>query len=114
MKPVTNVAKSIAGLIRQMPVKRFTPTGFVGGEAVKGTPVDSVLALAAVPMTNRDLKAFDAGDYTMLDVKFYQISGEPLKEYDQIIHENSTFVVRSISDRMFDGGYRVYFGKREK
>ncbi len=110
---LTSVAASIAPLRRMLPVK-ITGGSWQGSEFVESTPQDATRNLAPIPLSASDLKALDAGEFTIQDVKFYLIvgDGEPLKEKDQVQYLSAWREVRKINDRSEDGGYYQYITKR--
>lgn len=110
---LTNVAASIAPLRRSLPVK-ITGGDWQGSEFVEVAPQNSERNLAPIPLSASDLKALDAGEFTIQDVKFYQIvgDGDPLKEKDLVQYRSAWREVRKINDRSEDGGYFQYITKR--
>ena len=110
---MTNVAQSIRRLIKTLPVK-LNGGEWQGSEYVKSAALDATRNLAPIPLAASDLKALDAGEFTIQDVKFYQIVGaEPgLREKDLILYQSVWREVRRINDRSDDGGYIQYFTKR--
>lgn len=110
---LTGVWQSIAPLEQALAVRTFSG-GWVGSEYMRGEPQDTTLSLAPLPLSPRDLKNLDSGEFSLEDKKFYQqASGQALAVNDQIQHAGFWYTIRKPPfDRSDDGGYRVYFAKR--
>lgn len=113
--PLTNVYKAIAPLEKEYPVKTWPSQAWDKSEYKKGTAVDAVMSFAALPLTPRDVKNFDTGEFSLEDMKFYQQAFNPLLSVnDQIQRNGIWYTIRKPPvDRSDDGGYRIYFAKRD-
>lgn len=113
--PLTNVYKAIAPLEKELPVRRWPAKAWNATEFERGTPEELVMSLAPIPLSPRDLKNLDSGEFSLQDMKFYQnAQNDALSVNDQIQKNGVWFTIRKPPfDRSDDGGYRIYFAKRD-
>jgi hypothetical protein len=112
---LTKAYKALRRLHQPVSLVSQTSGSYVRGEWVPGTPEPSVdVRLASLPLTPKQVQLLPEGQYTTQDRYFYQIGNEvSIQKYDKIRFGNETFVVQEVSDRMFDGGFYRYLGKKE-
>ena len=68
--------------------------------------------LAIFPLTFKDLQFESEGGYNRQDKKFYEI-GEPSINQKSIVYfEDEKYLVDQVSNRLFDGGFSMYIGKK--
>lgn len=111
---LTNVYQAIAPLEQDLSVKR-SAGAWVGSEYVPSAATPTTMRLAPFPLSPRDVKSLDSGEFSLEDKKFYQqAAADLLAVGDKIQHGGVWYTIRKPPlDRSDDGGYRVYFAKRD-
>jgi len=68
--------------------------------------------LAIFPLTFKDLQQATEGQYTTQDKKFYEIGIPTLTLKSIVSFESEDYLIDQVSNRMFDGGFSMYMGKK--
>jgi len=88
---------------------------FIDGEYVESVSSSGTYEMAIIPITANQLKYLPEGVYDTQDKKFYHIGSGVIPDKSIIqITASDTYRVKEINDRYHDGGFTVYFGKKEK
>lgn len=112
---ITTAHKALRRLHQSVEILRKTSGSYVNGEWVPGDSEPIVeVELATLPLTPKQIQLLPEGHYTTQDRYFYQIGNTiPIAKYDRIQLGSESFAVQDISDRLFDGGFIRYLGKKE-
>jgi hypothetical protein len=111
---ITNAYKALLKRLRTVTVYVHAES-FVDGEYVETVSSSGTYQMAIVPITAKQLRYLPDGVYDTQDKKFYQIGDGAITEKSTIqITAGDVYRVKDINNRYYDGGFTVYFGKKEK
>jgi len=112
---LTQVQRSLVRHLRDCEVSLPVSGSYVAGEWVStGSQEPVEVKLAHFPLSFKDLKIMPEGNYTTQDRVFYQIGNAITIPVDsEITTDGATFTIKTIKDRIFDGGFMKYVGKRK-
>jgi hypothetical protein len=84
----------------------------VNGELTPGNQLETTKTLAVFKLTFRDLQASPEGQWTMEDVKVYEL-GDPTIPMESVLAIGTKrYRFTMLSDRDKDGGFSMYWAKK--
>jgi hypothetical protein len=107
---MTNVYVSIIPFLREVSYQTVSQTTYEG-EISETLSTASTIQLACFPITFKDLKVLPEGMYDLQDYKFYSVASTLLELNSIVTLSSMQFKITSLSDRIFDGGFSIYYGK---
>ena len=111
---ITNAYKALLKRRRTVTVLCHSES-FIDGEYVESVSSSGTYEMAIIPITANQLKYLPEGVYDTQDKKFYQVGNGAITEKSTIqITAGDVYRVKEINNRYLDGGFTVYFGKKEK
>lgn len=110
---ITTAYKALLKRLRTVTVYSYSES-FVEGEWIEVLSSSGTYNVAIIPITAQQLKYLPEGVYDTQDKKFYAIGSGTITEKSIIRISGEDYRVKEINDRYHDGGFTVYFGKREK
>ena len=84
----------------------------VDGESVE-TKTSGTVDLALFPIKPEEIGLSQENTFTFEDLKCYEIGSGTLNVNDEIIFNTNNYTIKNKADRDFDGGFQIYFAKRE-
>jgi hypothetical protein len=93
-------------------VKSLESEGYTDGEYTPVYATGISVRLAVFPLTPRDLKFLGEGQFTMQDMKFYEVGEGTITDKSEITFNDNKYLVNGGSNRFFHGGFTSYIGKR--
>jgi len=111
---ITTAYKALLKRLRTVTVYLHSES-FVDGEYVEAVSSSGTYKMAIIPITADQLKYLPEGVYNTQDKKFYEVGNGAIPEKSTIqITAGDVYRVKEINNRYLDGGFTVYFGKKEK
>ncbi len=111
---ITNAYRALLKRLRTVTVYVHSES-FIDGEYVETISSSGTYQMAIIPITAKQLKYLPEGVYDTQDKKFYQIGDGTITAKSTIqITADDVYRVKEINNRYLDGGFTVYFGKKEK
>lgn len=108
---ITNVNVAIIKHLRTLTIETVSGVT-INGEYVEIT-TSGTRQLGVFPITSEELRTLPEGMYDFDDRKFYEIGAGTLNKKSYVIFNSNKYLLNRKSDRDFDGGFTVYFGKKE-
>ena len=110
---ITNVHVAINRYLQNITCDIYGSETYVDGELVKTYTATGVTKkLAVFPLTNRDMRFLEQGQYTFQDKKVYEIGAGTLTDKSIITHDGSKYLIDGGTKRNFEGGYTIYISKK--
>ena len=100
-------------LLKPITVIQNSPGNYIGGEYQEGSSLpEEIIDMVPIPVTHKVLKTLPEGQYTTQDMKFYTNHKTIFNEKTILKYKENQYEIKDMSDRLDQGGYVIYFAKR--